>query len=512
MIAGLLAMIAASACSKKEVSGTGKKNGVIQPHHFYVAEEGADVADGSIRTPWRTINNALSKIRAGDTVIVRGGTYSEKITFPRSGLPGKPVVLIAHSGERPLIDGSNLPVNGWEALVTFTNARYIEMNGFDIANFKTSVKGADPEGIRIDGNAKGISIRNCAIYQIQNEAPLEKGRSAHAILVLGNGTAAITGIEITGCTVHDTKTGTSENITLAGNLDGFKVTRNKVYNTENIGIIIADGGGLYPKGDPATNFARNGVVSDNILYNVSMANSVDIWGNNNYGAIAIYVCGGADAIVERNVVHDCDRGIGLVSENNARPTQTTTVRNNFVYNNWRTGIYLGDYLNFTTAGTYNCYIVNNTLFQNNKAAGAFGEIEGEIRLTERCFNNVILNNLVYARYTDAFIHKYTTTGGNNVMDHNLYYTKGTPQWFWNTINDKAVTGFSTWQAISGMDVHSIYGKDPLLISSTVPDLHIESGSPAHNAGIFISAAINGATDIDGNPRAVNGQISIGAQQ
>ena len=116
-------------------------------------------------------------------MIVRGGTYSEKITFPRSGLPGKPVVLIAYPGERPLIDGSNLTVNGWEALVTFTNARYIEMNGFDIANFKTSVKVADPEGIRIDGNAKGISIRNCAIYQIQNEASLENWRSAHAFLV-----------------------------------------------------------------------------------------------------------------------------------------------------------------------------------------------------------------------------------------------------------------------------------------------------------------------------------------
>ena len=56
------------------------------------------------------------------------------------------------------------------------------------------------------------------------------------------------------------------------------------------------------------------------------------------------------------------------------------------------------------------------------------------------------------------------------------------------------------------------GIDPLLMDISLPDLHIQGNSPAKNAGVVISAAINGSTDIDGNPRIVNNKINIGAQQ
>jgi hypothetical protein len=211
-------------------------------------------------------------------------------------------------------------------------------------------------------------------------------------------------------------------------------------------------------------------------------------------------------------VRDSDRGIGLVSESNLYATKTTIVRNNFVSNCWRTGIYMGDYLNYTSGGTYDCYVVNNTLFQNDRAIGAFGEIEGEIRLTERCFNNVIRNNIVYARPVDVFVHKYTNTGSGNIIDNNLYYTAGTPQWIWNSTNDTPLTDFNSWKVTSGTDAASSYGVDPLLVSTTTPDLHIQPSSPARNTGFVISTAINGTLDIDGNPRIQNNMISKGAQQ
>jgi len=511
MLTFVATMLMLASCGK-HTNQSNKPPRQSATHTYYIAADGSDAASGTINAPWKSINTALVRVIAGDTLIVRAGVYYEKITFSRSGIQDKPVVLRAYPGERPAIDGMSVMATGWEALVTFTNAQYIIMDGFDIRNFETAVKGADPEGIAINGNSHHITIKNCNIYNIKHTATLDNWRSAHAILVIGNGSKAITDIEITGCSVHDTQTGTSENITLAGNVDGFKVTHNKVYHTENIGIIIADGGGLNPGGDPATNFARNGVVSDNELYNVSMANSTEIWGVNNYGAIAIYVCGGANTIIERNKVYNCDRGIGLVSENNAYPTKKTIVRNNFVYNNWRTGIYIGDYLNYTIGGTYDCTIVNNTLFQNNKTIGAFGEIEGEIRLTERCFNNVIRNNIIYARPVDIFIHKYTATGAGNIIDNNLYYTTGTPQWVWGSVSGGGVKSFDEWKNTSGCDGNSVYGEDPLLKSAVIPDLHIEEASPARNTGVVIDGEANGTTDIDGNPRIVNNKISKGAQQ
>ncbi|OQP60638.1 hypothetical protein A3860_32635 [Niastella vici] len=498
--------LAIPACSK---SKSGPSPEVAAGQVYYVSPNGSDGNTGTLTAPFKSITAALNKAVAGDTVLVRGGTYYEKISFPRSGTSEKTITLKAYAGEKPVIDGSSITVSGWLALVSFNAVRYITLEGFEICNLFTAARAADPEGIYIDGNSKNITIKNCNIYNIKNSASLNDWRSGHAILVAGNGTAAISDLVITGCTVHDTQTGTSENITLAGNIDGFTISNNTIYNTENIGIIIAGGDGLNPSGNVATNFARNGVVSDNVLYNISMANSVAIWGANNYGAIAIYVCGGANTVIERNKVYNCDRGIGLVSESKIYATRTTIVRNNFVYNCWRTGIYMGDYLNYVGSGTKNCYVVNNTLFQNDRVTGAFGEIEGEIRLTENCDSNVVKNNLVYARPTDVFIHKYTATGSNNSIDNNLYYTTGTAQWIWN---GTGYTDYTAWKTACSGDAASTNGIDPLLTGTAAPDLHLQTGSPARNTGVIISTAVNGNTDIDGNARIVNNKISKGAQQ
>jgi parallel beta-helix repeat protein len=402
--------------------------------------------------PLRTIAKALGLVVPGDTVIVRGGTYYEQLNFARGGIQGKNITLKGYPGERPVVDGSKVFVSGWNALVTLGNTRYIVLDGLDICNLSSASGSADPEGININGNSHDITIRHCNIYNIVNNSPLSSGRSGHAILVLGTDAATpISNLLIEYCTVHDTKTGTSENITLAGNVNGFTIRHNKVYNTENIGIIIAGGDNLNPNGDASVNYARNGVITDNELTNISMSNSVDIWGAGNYGAIAIYICGGTGTVIENNKVSNCDRGIGLVSESKIYPTATSIVRNNIVDSCWRTGIYMGDYLNFIGMGTKNCSIVGNTLHQNDRALGAFGEIEGEIRLTEHCDNDTVSNNVIYAGDNDVLIHKYTATGSANVFSNNVYYTKGTPRWIWGNTSAPMITTLTGWITACGGD-------------------------------------------------------------
>ncbi|MGX5687452.1 hypothetical protein [Arcticibacter tournemirensis] len=484
----------------------------LKSNFYYVSNSGNDFNNGSVSNPFLTINKALEKAGPGDTIWVRGGIYYDKVSFPKSGQLNKPIVLKSYPGELPVIDGSKINVAGWEAMVSFQDVKHISLEGFDICNLTSSKFNTDPQGISIKGNSGNISIRNCNIYNIKNHCTLKDWRSAHAIFVLGNGTSAIKNLTISGCTVHDTQTGTSESVTIAGNVDGFTIDHNKVYDIENIGIIIAGGDGLNPSGDLKTNFARNGVVADNELYNNSHTRSPHIWGETSYGAIAIYVCGGANTIIERNKVYNCDRGIGLVSESNVLATRTCIVRNNVVFDCWRTGIYMGDYLNYTTGGTYDSYVVNNTLYKNNKVAGAFGEVEGELRLTERCVNNVIRNNVVYAGPNDVFVHKYTSTGNNNVIDNNLYYTQDTPQWIWNNVDKPVYTAFDLWKSASGADGNSTYGADPLFENAGKRDFRIRPSSPAKNTGVVISPGINGSTDLSGKPRIVKDKISKGAYQ
>ncbi|HEY8968517.1 MAG TPA: right-handed parallel beta-helix repeat-containing protein [Puia sp.] len=444
-----LYLIISLSCSKNS-GGDPEEN--VPVHVYYVAASGDDGNAGSMDKPLRTIGKALGMVIPGDTVVVRGGTYYEQVSFSKGGIQGKNVTVKAYPGERPVIDGSRVVVSGWQALVTMSNVRYIVLDGLDICNLSAASGSADPEGISINGSSHDITIRNCNIYNIVNSSPLNNGRSGHAIFVLGtNNTASISNLLIEYCTVHDTKTGTSENVTLAGNVDGFTIRHNKIYNTENIGIIIAGGDNLNPNGDASVNYARNGVISDNELYNVSMSNSVDVWGAGNYGAIAIYICGGAGTVVENNKVWNSDRGIGLVSESKIYPTLTSIVRNNIVDSCWRTGIYMGDYLNYVGAGTKNCSVTGNTLHQNDRAPGAFGEIEGEIRLTEHCESNTISNNIIYAGDNDVLIHKYTSTGSANVFSDNQYYTKGTPQWIWGNTSGPMITNLADWKTACGGD-------------------------------------------------------------
>lgn len=504
----LIALLAA-ACSKgANVAPAGNTAGAGSKT-WYVAADGSNNAAGTINAPLKSINAALDKAIPGDTVMVRAGNYPEKVTFPHAGLLNKMITLKAYPGEKAVIDGSGMAVTGREALVTIHNASYVVLEGFDICNFKSTTAGAVVNGIIAEAGSGNIIIRKNKIYNIEHNVDPGQGRSGHGIEITGNTPDVMKNVLVEDNIIHDTKTGYSENLTINGYVDGFTIRRNTIYNTENIGIDAA--GGYAANSNPAFNYVRNGVISENELYNIDMTRG-PIGGVHGHGAIGIYVDGARNIIVERNKIHEADRGIGIVSENDAFPTSNCIVRNNFVYNCWRTGIYLGGYLGYTSGGTRNCYVVNNTLFFNNREPGAYGEIEGEIRLTEQCFDNVIKNNIVYARPVDIFVHKYTNTGSNNIIDNNLYYTTGTPQWIWGSTNSNIITTFDAWKSASGADATSLYGLDPQLTSITLPDLHILSGSPARNAGQLISTDVNGALDIDGNPRVVNGRIGMGAVQ
>jgi len=490
--------VQAFACSKKAADGPVTPSGGV--HVYYVSLTGSESNSGTIDAPFQTINTALSHTVPGDTVMVRGGTYNEKVVFPRSGVADKYITLKAFRGEKPVIDGSPFSVNGREALVTIDKAKFIVVDGFTICNFKTST--GDPKAIMVEGGSDYITIKNNTVFGIDyTQVPLNGG--CNAILIIGNTTDPVTNITVTGNTIHDCKTGYGENLTVNGYVDGFTITNNTIYNGQNIGIDAAGGYAANP--DPSLNYARNGIISGNTCYNIESKRG-PLGG---YGAIGIYVDGARNIVVEKNRVSVADRGIGAVSETNGFPTDNVIVRNNLVYNCWRAGIYMGGYLNYTGAGTSNSSILNNTLYNNDQVLGAFGEIEGEISIREDCTNNVIKNNIVYGGTSDMFIHKYTTKGANNVIDYNLYYTTGAMQWTWNGI---AYTDFNAWKAACNGDANSTNGTDPLFINTSTPDFHLQSSSVAKNSGQVISGTANGTTDFDGNPRIVNNQISKGAYQ
>jgi hypothetical protein len=71
---------------------------------FFVSVRGSDGNPGSLAKPWRTVTFALTRLRPGDTLYVRGGTYFERPTVSVSGTAADPITIQSYPGETAVID------------------------------------------------------------------------------------------------------------------------------------------------------------------------------------------------------------------------------------------------------------------------------------------------------------------------------------------------------------------------------------------------------------------------
>jgi parallel beta-helix repeat protein len=284
-----------------------------------------------------------------------------------------------------------------------------------------------------------------------------------------------------------------------GNVDGFLITNNNVHDNDNIAIDAIGHEGISP--DPAFDQARNGVIRGNRTYNIDSSTNPAYDGFP--GANGIYVDGGRNIVIERNIVHHNNIGIEVASEHTGKSSSGITVRNNLVYRNDIHGITLGGF-DRLRGFISNVLIVNNTLFENDRLR--FGN--GEITLQFDVRNTVIKNNIVRANTQGWLISNQFVENTGSMVDYNLFFVPPgrTPLWQWKKVEYRSL---AAWQAATRNDAHSRYA-DPRLVSVVTPNLHLRATSPAIDRGQLLAAA--GSRDIDGQPRRRGLRIDIGADE
>jgi hypothetical protein len=472
--------------------GSGDVNGTA----FWVATNGDDSAAGSESDPWKTIQHAASTVPPGATVYVRDGVYHEVVDVEASGnAEDGPIVFRNAPGEHPVIDGTGLDVpTGFRGLFSIDSQSYVTIQGFEVQNYTTAQQGHAPVGIFVTGASDHISILDNRVHGIETQVQGSSGGDAHGIAVYGtDSNHPIDPVTISGNEVFDCKLGSSESVVVNGNVAGFVISHNTVHDNDNIGIDVI--GYEEKASDPSVDVARDGVVSDNLVYNI------DSYGNPAYGtdrsANGIYVDGGRDVIVERNVIHDVNIGMEFASEHGGRSTSYITARNNLVYHSSVIGLAIGGY-DTKRGNTEHCIIVNNTFYENEG-------VELLVQFNTR--DNVIQNNIVVANSARQFLQNPYEETFDNVIDHNIYYAPGGGDqgtWEWKRTTYRS---FSEYVKATGNDRNSMFA-DPRFVDAAAVDFQLQPGSPAIDAGAYLTAS--GDTDAAGEPRAAAGVIDLGA--
>jgi hypothetical protein len=489
---------------------------------FYVSTVGSDSNPGTLASPWLTIQHAASTVQAGDTVYVLPGVYSESVNIGVSGSAAAgPVTFASYLGQAGVIvDGTGLtpPTSGTQALLNIVNQSYVTIQGFEIRNYTTSNANATPAGIWVTGAGSNIQLLNNLVHNITTTA--EASGNAFGVAVYGSSaSASIDSITISGNQVYDLKTGNSETVNVDGNVTNFTISNNIIHDNDNIGIDAIGFEGVAPS--PSVDFARNGEISGNTIYNISAINNPGE--GNQYDADGIYCDGCSNVVIERNLVYACDLNIEAASEHSGHSAQYVTIRNNVVYNANSVGISIGGYAS-SVGGSQYVAIVNNTLFENDTKNTGSGEVQVQYYAT----NNVFENNVVYATSQGLFLNDYTNSEPDPVnVDHNLYFSSvssSSAEFLWNGTD---YNGFSSYQLATAEDPNSQYA-NPLFVSVTTPSLQVQAGSPVINAGSTLSTLtcstmtgetgdywgcpLVGAVDFLGNPREQGSNIDIGAYE
>jgi hypothetical protein len=484
---------------------------LAQPNSsFYVSTAGNDANPGTQSAPWRTIQHAAAVGRAGSTVNVRGGVYEELVSINSSGNSSEGYITFrSYPGETAILDAEHATLEGRTGILTIHNQSYVRIEGFEIRNFRTAEHRLTPLGIDIMGAGSHIELLKNNVHHIEQlfEGRDGPGHGANAFGIAVYGTDSktpITDLIIDGNEVHHLKTGSSESLVVNGNVTNFRITRNIVHDNNNIGIDVIGFERTAP--DPAVDQARDGVVSGNLVYNITSKGNPAY--HNDESSDGIYVDGGTRILIEQNIIHNVDFGIELASEHQNRATSYVTARNNLIYHCHTAGVSLGGYAP-ERGRTDHCTVINNTLYEDDTSATGSGEFQMQWNMAD----NIFENNIVYAGPRCLMVLNKSQLDEKHppaTIDHNLYYCGSGAQASTWAEGSATVTGFDKYVLATENDRHSSFS-DPRFVDPSRNDFHLRSDSPAIAAGVNAGALV-GEQDLDGAPRAKSGKVDIGCYQ
>jgi hypothetical protein len=300
---------------------------------YYVATNGNDANPGIKSQPFQTLQKGVSVLRAGDTLYIRGGTYTEGDTsygtlsqgggviIPSGTSWAAPVTIAGYPGETVSLPNSlNTQDN-----VNGSVVQYVVFENLTIPSY------------RVAGNTHHVRLSNSNIGGGQTP-----GNGSNVIMIM----ETTDFIELVHCLVHDALAGQPEYGYTSGQYgiyakgDHMLIEGNTFYN--NSGYAIH----LYSYGHSVD----NAIIRNNIMYNnafddgqrnltlgvVMISGSKNLFYNNvlynnltSHGGPAVSVANGTNNQIYNNTIYGTS---GAAIEVNAS-APNSIIKNNILYNN-----------------------------------------------------------------------------------------------------------------------------------------------------------------------------------
>jgi parallel beta-helix repeat protein len=434
---------------------------------YYVGPQGDDSNPGTEEKPWQTIAKAAKTLGPGDAVYIMNGTYRERISPGKSGLPGKPIVYAVCPGHRAVIDGTGVALaerGGILGLVDIANKSHLRISGLHIVNTAGQMDA-------------GIFVANSEHITLEKNHIANTGTSGICTWKCRN-------VVIDGNAVESVCTrGVNECISLM-HTDTFEVRHNYVHNAPPSPIVGANQV-RRKEGIDAKDGSSNGKIYGNRVHHTSLGIYVDARGSAH------------DIDIFGNVIHDIvsgfaepggkgtgtGSGIVLASETEGS-LEKIRIWNNVIYNT-HFGIRLAGYGNPGHPPMKHVTVINNTLYGNRRG----------IELSNKNAEGIVIRNNVCCHNQDFAIGVFKNSWGDVprlaladptlAIDHNLL-DEGQTEKPWARDN--------------------VYG-EPGFVNPEAGDFHLTKGSAAIDSGLSDDAP---NVDFDENPRPQGGSHDIGA--
>lgn len=373
---------------------------------WVVSPTGNDSAAGTAVAPFRTISRAVAVAGPGERILVRAGTYAERVAIGVNAKAGAAFARITLQGEgKPRI----IPGNTSSVMIS------IERPYWTVDGFEVDVQGARKYAVAFIGDAVGSVLSGSHLHGGTLGAGVTTYGGAHGASIEGN--------EIHGFWLQDVD---SHGIAIQPSSRDITIRNNRIYGNSGDSIQCAGPEGLYDAPPPDHVLIEGNDLYGNVEQSIDIKScyNVTVRRNRMHGARYDPVRGGnatmvvhlspRNVIIEENDFYDAGLAVGVGGVHTGPVPYQVIIRKNRIHDMiTQGGLMTGGGL--VIANSESAVVENNTFTRLAGPALLLGTGDGGATS-----NLTVKNNLIEA----ATLVVLGTQAPGLVMDSNLFQPGG----------------------------------------------------------------------------------------